>query len=97
MPKPTNHPTSSEKSFAVIDGMTGAVTPATPKINLSSLDDVRLEMSRVYREMRGRTLDSGEGARLVYVLQQLAKLHESVEIAKRLAALERSIGGRSNA
>ncbi len=94
MPKPTNHPTSNEKNFAVIDNTTGAVTPAIPKINLSSLDDVRLEMGRVYREMRGKTLESGEGARLVYVLQQLAKLHETVEIARRLASLELAIAGR---
>ena len=86
MPKTTNHPASNEKNFAVIDGRTGSVAPAMPKINLSSLDDVRHEMGKVYREMRGNTLDSGEGARLVYVLQQIAKLHESVEIAKRLAA-----------
>ena len=95
MPKPTNHPTSNEKNFAVIDGKTGTVTTAAPKINLSSLDDVRLEMAKVYREMRGKTLDSGEGARLVYVLQQLAKLHETVEIARRLASLETVVGTRA--
>lgn len=95
MSKPTNHPASNEKNFAVIDGKTGAITPAAPKINLSNLDDVRLEMARVYREMRGKTLESGEGARLVYVLQQLAKLHETVEIARRLAALEMAVGGRA--
>ncbi len=94
MPKPNIQAASHEKNFAVIDGRTGEVTPAIPKINLSSLDDVRLEMAKVYREMRARTLDSGEGSRLVYVLQQLAKLHESVEIAKRLASLEMAVGRR---
>jgi hypothetical protein len=95
MPKPNTSNAYSEKNFAVIDGITGAVTPTAPKINLSSLDDVRLEMAKVYREMRGKTLESGEGARLVYVLQQLAKLHETVEIARRLASLEMAVGGRA--
>ncbi len=95
MPKPPNPALCEGKNFAVIDGKTGAVTSTAPKINLSSLDDVRLEMAKVYREMRGKTLESGEGARLVYVLQQLAKLHESVEIARRLASLEMAVGGRA--
>ena len=42
MPKPTHHTASNEKNFAVIDGKTGSVTAVNPKINLSSLDDVRL-------------------------------------------------------
>jgi hypothetical protein len=94
MPKPNTQATSNEKNFAVIDGKTGAVTSVATKINLSNLDDVRLEMAKVYREMRARTLESGEGSRLVYVLQQLAKLHESVEIARRLASLEMAVSGR---
>lgn len=95
MPKPTPRAASNENNFAVIDGRTGAVTPAIPKINLSSLDDVRLEMSRVYRDMRANTIDTSDGSRLVYVLGQLAKLHESVEIARRLASLEMAVGGRA--
>ena len=95
MSKSNTQAANNEKNFAVIDGKTGAVTPANPKINLSSLDDVRLEMAKVYREMRGKSLESGEGARLVYVLQQLAKLHETVEIARRLASLEMAVGGRT--
>ena len=95
MPNPNIEAAASNKNFAVIDGNTGAVTSVSPKINLSSLDDVRLEMAKVYREMRGKTLESGEGARLVYVLQQLAKLHETVEIARRLASLEIAVGGRA--
>ena len=95
MPRANNSNEYSEKNFAVIDGKTGTVTAAVPKIILASLDDVRLEMAKVYREMRGKTLESGEGARLVYVLQQLAKLHETVEIARRLASLEMAVGGRA--
>ena len=95
MPKPNTHAASNEKNFAVIDGRTGAVDPVAVKINLSNLDDVRLEMSKVYRDMRANRLESSEGTRLVYVLGQLAKLHETVEIARRLASLEMSVGGRA--
>ena len=95
MPKPTHHTASNEKNFAVIEGKTGAVTPVNPKINLSSLDDVRLEMAKVYRDMRSNQIDSSDGSRLVFVLGQLAKLHETVEIARRLASLEMAVGGRT--
>lgn len=94
MAKISREAAQAEKNFAVIDGKTGAIEPVVPKINLSSLDDVRLEMAKVYREMRARRLESSDGTRLVYVLGQLAKLHETVEIAKRLAALEMAIGAR---
>lgn len=97
MTKPNPQASRGEKNFAVIDGKTGTVEPAAVKINLSNLDDVRLEMSKVYRDMRGGRLESSEGTRLVYVLGQLAKLHEVIEVAKRLASIELAMKGRGKA
>lgn len=94
MNKPNRSTASTEKNFAVIDGKTGSVEPHAPRINLSSLEDVRLEMAKVYRDMRAGRIESGDGSRLVFVLAQLAKLHEMVEVASRLAALERALGTR---
>jgi len=45
-------------------------------------------MARVYRDMRGRLIESQDGTRLVYVLFQLGKLHEMADVEKRLNALE---------
>lgn len=84
----------SENNCAVIDGHTGAVDTRPVKINLSNLDDVRLEMSRVYRAMKSGEVECQNGTRLVYVLAQIAKLHEITEVANRLAALERAMTPR---
>jgi hypothetical protein len=80
-----------EKNFAVIDASTGVIETRPTKINLSSLDDVRLEMSKVYRSMKSGEVECQNGTRLVYVLGQIAKLHEITEVAARLAALERAV------
>lgn len=60
----------------------------TPPLNLHNLDAVRREMSRVYRDMRGRRIDSQDGTRLVYVLSQIAKVHEIAELEKKIEAIE---------
>ena len=60
----------------------------TPRINLASIEDLRREMGRVYREMRSGRIETQEGTRLVYVLSQIGKLAELYEIEKRISALE---------
>lgn len=66
----------------------GDVLSPTPRINLSTAEDIRREMSRVYREARSNELDTREACRLVYVLGQIAKAYEIEIIENRLAALE---------
>ena len=72
------------------DGSTMALvpTPRRRKAQLDRLDGVRLEMSRVYRDMESGARDSQDGSRLVYVLTQIAKVLELTEIERRLGALE---------
>ncbi len=74
-----------------IDGTTFAVLPTPREIKLKQANDVRIEMSRVYREMRCGQIQTGEGTKLVYVLGQIGKVIELVEIEKRIALLEREI------
>jgi hypothetical protein len=71
-----------------IDGRTVTVLPTPPRIDLKTIDDVRVEMARVYRDMRAARIDTQEGTRLAYVLAQLGKLIESGEIEQRVEALE---------
>ena len=78
---------SDSKQPATIEGESGKLLP-TPRIDLKTVDDIRLEMARVYREMRGNVIETQHGTRLVYVLGQLGKLIELHEIEKRIAALE---------
>lgn len=61
----------------------------TPPINLHNLEAVRREMARVYRDMRTRKIDSQDGTRLVYVLSQIAKVHEIEVLEKKVAELEK--------
>jgi len=71
-----------------------ALLPTPSRIDLKTIDDVRVEMARVYRDMRARRIDTAEGTKLAYVLSQLGKLIESCEIEQRLEALERVLKQR---
>ncbi|MBQ0795762.1 hypothetical protein [Zhongshania sp.] len=80
------------KELAASQDFSGEVLEGTPqKINLKSADDVRVEMARVYREMRGRTLNVNEGSKLVYVLSMIGKMVELSAIEKRIEELERGL------
>lgn len=58
------------------------------RINLSSTEDVRREMARVYRDSRLNKIPSSEGTRLVYMLSQILKAHEMFVLEKKLSELE---------
>lgn len=69
--------------------VSGDVIPGPPgKIRLKSADDVRVEMARVYREMRRGELHVNTGTKLIYALTAIGKLVEQAEFEKRLSALE---------
>lgn len=65
--------------------------PTPARIDLKSIDDVRLEMARVYREMRSNAIESQQGTRLVYVLSAIGKLIELHDIEQRIAKLEQGL------
>ena len=58
-----------------IDNASGDVLP-TPakKIDLATINDVRLEMASVYRGMKSGSVEAGDGTKLVYVLGQIGKM-----------------------
>lgn len=64
-----------------------APTPAN--LPLRNADDVRVEMAKVYREMRGGRVDINIGAKLAWVLTQINKVIETSVIEKRIEAVER--------
>ena len=73
---------------ATIDGKSNELIPTPTKIDLKSIDDVRLEMARAYREMRGDVIETQKGTRLVYVLAAIGKLIELHELEQRIQNLE---------
>jgi hypothetical protein len=79
---------SDKEIYEVVEAEKIKQSPTPSRIDLKSIDDVRLEMSRVYREMRSDSIESQQGTRLVYVLSQIGKLIELHEIEKRIATLE---------
>lgn len=60
----------------------------TPRINLSTSEDIRREMSKVYRETRCNKILPNNGTKLVYMLINILKAYEATEIEKRLTDLE---------
>ena len=78
---------SKEKMLMAVKDSTVTVLPS-PKLNLHDLEAVRREMARVYRDMRGGAIDTQDGTRLVYVLGEMRKLFEIIELERRIQALE---------
>ena len=48
----------------------------TPRINLSTSEDIRREMARVYRETRENKILPNNGTKLVYMLINILKAYE---------------------
>ena len=65
-------------------------TPS-PTIHLKTLDDVRIEMAKVYRDMKGGKLPTQDGTRFVYVLSQIGRVIEADQITERVEAVERTL------
>ena len=61
-----------------------------PRINLSTSDDIRREMARVYRETRFNKILPNNGSKLMYMLTSILRAYECTEIEKRLAELEKA-------
>lgn len=65
--------------------------PASPprvRAPLKTIDDVKAEMARLYREAKSGKRDVGDASRLGNLLSILARLIEGADFEKRLAALE---------
>ena len=77
-----------------IDGVTGEVNDL-PIINgvryrckLNTLQEVRREMAKVYRESRSGITDPVAGTKLIWMLQSVARVIEGSDFEKRIEILE---------
>ena len=82
---------SAKHQPVTIDDTRVTYTPTPPKIKLNTLEDVRRETTRVYREARGGMIDVSEAARFTYILVGIGKLIEATDIEKRLSQMERKL------
>jgi hypothetical protein len=60
------------------------------RINLSTSDNIRREMARVYRETRLNKISPTNATKLTYILISILKAYEASEIEKRLIELEKA-------
>lgn len=63
-------------------------TPPPRVGSLNTAAGVLREMSRVYRSSRTGKLDAQLMCRYIFALQAMGRLHETVEIERRVAVLE---------
>ncbi|WP_297504149.1 hypothetical protein [Ferrovum sp.] len=85
---------AQDKQPSTIDGASLEVLPYPPDIRLKTADDVRLELARVYRDMRQGRIDMADGTKLAYVLGQLNKAIETGSLAERMEMLELTLTQR---
>ena len=62
--------------------------PPRLRLKLQTIDDVRAEMARLYREGKAGTRDVGEVSKLANVLALLGRMIEGSDLERRIAALE---------
>lgn len=79
---------TDNKTPTTIDGESMELIPSPIKIDLKTIDDVRLEMARVYRQMKSGQIETSDGTKLVYVLSAIGKMIEVHDIEKRIELLE---------
>lgn len=84
----------SNQEPVIIDGVTGDVEHIPPqrgkryRCELSTAQDIRREMAKVYRECRSDILDAQTGTKLTWMLQGIAKVIETSDIEQRIEQLE---------
>ncbi len=77
-----------------IDGATGEIESLPPqrgqryKCKLDTLQDVRREMAKVYREARSGLVDVQDATKLTWCLQAVGKVIEGSDLEKRVETLE---------
>jgi len=67
--------------------------PAPRVGRLDTLQAVRRELSRVYRDARTGKIDPQDGTRFAFILSSIAKLIESSDLEERIAKLEQQQKG----
>ena len=80
--------TNNTKLKPLSQANTERIEDPVPRINLSTSEDIRREMARVYREARSKKLLATEASKLVYILTQILKATEVYLLEERLSELE---------
>ena len=69
--------------------------PRRLRLPLSTAEDVKRELARIYREGKAGQRDVGDVSKLANVLALLARLIETSDLERRLEALEQADGKKA--
>jgi len=67
----------------------------TPRLELSTIDAVRREMARLYRDAKCGNIPTADASRLAFILAQIGKLIETSALETRLSTLEKTYDQRA--
>lgn len=76
------------------DGTTGECEPIPPqqgkryRCKLDTIQNIRSEMARIYRETRSGLLEVGDCSKLIYVLKLISDVTATSELEQRIESLE---------
>jgi len=84
------------RAFAVVNdaqsqapgGFLDDPTPRRSRATLRTLDDVAVELAKLYRRAESGQIPTADASRLAYILTSLGKVIEASVIEARLTALE---------
>lgn len=88
--------TVRKKSAKAAAGEVISLSP-TPPIRLASIDDVRVEMARLYRDARRNALPLSDASKLAFILGQLVKVMELQLIERRVDEIESAMEASNEA
>jgi hypothetical protein len=64
--------------------------PGRPRLRLDSLDRIRRELTKIYRQGRDGERDVGDSSKLAHILALVARIVEGSDLEKRITALEQA-------
>ena len=65
-----------------------ASPPSRVRCKLNTLDDIQVEMARIYREAKAGTRSVSDVTKLAYVLSLKARMIEGADFERRMAIVE---------
>ena len=68
--------------------------PHSKRINLHDSHAIRRELAAVYRDMRSGKIETQDGTRLGYVLNQLLRAYETCVLQEKIESIEATINLR---
>jgi hypothetical protein len=82
--------TDEDASDDAAEGGGGTPPRGRTRLRLDTLDRVRRELTRIYRQARDGDRDVSDASKLGHLLVAIGRLIEGSDIEKRLAALEQA-------